>query len=117
LNQLEITWQEYGRVVHTTLVGALDTDTAEQFDQKIMQLLEHGHIWFVVDLGGLEYISSAGIGVLVGCANELRESDGDLRLVAVPAKIARVLDMLALLDFFEQFPDIASAVDSFDAET
>ncbi|TNE43456.1 MAG: anti-sigma factor antagonist [Deltaproteobacteria bacterium] len=113
MSKLSIRWEQHGYVLTLFLSGSLDSDTSDQFDQYMTQLIEVGHRWLVVDLAELEYVSSAGVGVLVGSVNELQENNGDLRLSAVPSKISRVLEMLFLLDLFQIFPDQAHAVTSY----
>ena len=112
-DKLDIQWGQEGYITYLVLSGSLDSDTSDHFDQIITKFIEVGHRKIVLDLGGLKYLSSAGIGVLVGSANELRENDGDLKLSAVPDNIARVLDMLALLDFFEAYPDCRTAMNTY----
>ncbi len=113
MDKLDIQWGQQGYITYLVLSGSLDSDTSDLFDQTVTKFIEAGHRKMVVDLGGLKYLSSAGIGVLVGSANELRENDGDLKLSAVPENIRRVLDMLALLDFFEAFPSCQAGIDSY----
>lgn len=113
MSKLDMQWGQHGYVTYLILGGSLDSDTSDQFDYTTTQLIQAGHRWLVVDLGNLEYISSAGVGVLVGSVNELQENGGDLRLAAVPTKIARVLEMLFLLELFQIFPDLSSAIMSY----
>lgn len=115
MDKLDIQWGQQGYTTFLVISGSLDSDTSDQFDQTVTRFIEAGHRWIVLDLGGLKYLSSAGIGVLVGSANTLRENDGELKLSAVPNNIARVLDMLALLDFFESFPDCQTAINSYNS--
>lgn len=111
--QCDVQWVRDRYVTFLALGGSLDSDTSDQFDYYMTQLIQAGHRHLVVDLGALEYISSAGVGVLVGSVNELQENDGDLRLSAVPPKISRVLDMLFLLELFQIFPDRNAAIMSY----
>lgn len=97
------------------LSGTLDSETADLFDRTITDEMKAGRRSFVIDLQGLTYVSSAGIGVLVGCLNQLRDdpSPGDLRLSSVSPKIQRILEMLSLFDLFASFPSAEDALRSF----
>jgi anti-sigma B factor antagonist len=110
---LQLDFRELGEVTVVALQGSLDTNTADDLDSALAERLEAGQRNFVADLSELKYISSAGIGVLVGSLNDLQDEDGDLRIAMMPPEIAKVLEVLALLDFFECFPDQQSAIDSY----
>jgi len=112
-NKLNIQMTGYSDVLMIVLSGALDTDTADQFDESLMASIEQGWRKIAVDLSQIEFVSSAGIGVLVGSLNELQENDGDMYLVNVPEQVAHVLDMLALLELFSRYPDQASAINAY----
>lgn len=113
MSTLDIQMEEHGDVLSIALAGSLDTDTADSFDEALTARLEAGWHKVVVDVEQLEYISSAGIGVLVGSVNQLQESNGDMYLVKVPPKIEQVLDMLCLMELFSVFDDRNSAIAAY----
>ena len=105
MSKLDIQWSQNQDVLLLKIAGALDTDTADLFDESLSEKIGQGYKRFIVDMAELEYISSAGIGVLVGSLNELQDNDGNLFLLHLPDKISQVLDMLALLELFSTFDD------------
>ena len=60
----------------------------------------HGTIRMVLDLGVVEYMSSAGLGRLVACLKKARASGGDLILAQVRAEIYELLDLMKLTQIF-----------------
>ena len=62
---------------------------------------EHAGAGIVVDLEGVDFLDSAGIGVLVGGRERARSQDGDLVLVATGRSVLKVLDLTGLTRVFE----------------
>ncbi|MBI4577074.1 MAG: STAS domain-containing protein [Planctomycetes bacterium] len=74
--------------------GSLDSYTFPRFDETLARLADEGKVRLVISFEGLDYISSAGLGVLVEKTQALAQKGGGLRLSSVPDKIQRVLDIL-----------------------
>ncbi len=67
----------------------------------------------VVDLGGVRHVNSSGLGMLLGALATARDGGGDLRLAAVPDRVATLLRVTRLDGTFATFGDADTAVDSF----
>jgi anti-sigma B factor antagonist len=67
----------------------------------------------VADLGGVDYISSAGLRVFLGVIKEARLKGGDLRLAAVQPDVQHVLDISGFTSFIQFFGDVDSALAGF----
>ena len=79
-------------IVHVQ--GYLDSSTFPQLQEHLELLIQQEQYRIAVDLMNLNYISSAGIGVLMGMLQEVRSRDGDLKLVNMSSKIQNLFDML-----------------------
>ena len=98
------------------LGGQLDAHTAwefERFLERVVRMENRHHI--VLDFHELDYISSAGLGVLMGLIEEVRSANGDITLAAVPEKIYHVLDLLGFPMVFQIFPTIEKAREAFNS--
>ena len=96
------------------LTGRMLVDDGDLlFGRKIRELVDLGHVRIVADLGGLTYIDSSGVGMLVGKLKSVRESGGDIRLLHVTTRGQRLFGMLKILTVFETFEDEAQAIRSF----
>lgn len=82
------------------ITGYLDAHTVDAFEQTIEELLDHPCNKFILDLGELGYISSAGIGALMLFLQQLRRRDGDLVLLNPAPKVLKVLDLLGFTRVF-----------------
>lgn len=96
------------------LTGQLDAHTAPEFEKFLEQIVRgEKKRKLILDFSSLEYISSAGLGVLMGFIEDVRADGGDMKFALVPEKIYHVLDLLGFPVVFTITPTIAEAVESF----
>ena len=62
---MEIRDKKEGEVVILEPIGRIDTNTANEFEKKIVEVMDNGVSRFVVDLKEIDYISSAGLRVFL----------------------------------------------------
>jgi len=88
-------------------------EAVDRMRQTFDDLMAAGEIRFVVDLEEVSMVDSSGIGLLVRCLTEAKQSSGSLKLLK-PSKFAvQTLRMTGLLKLFEVFDDPEQAVASF----
>ncbi len=85
-----------------SLAGRLDSATASTVEEKIIESIDQGARDIVLDFSSLDYISSAGIRVLVHCHKELEKKNGHIFLAAVPKPIENVLYITGFLPYFKK---------------
>ena len=113
-SKLEIAEHQTEDVIVLTLTGQMLLDDGDlAFRRHIHDLIGRGHKKVVVDLGGVTYIDSSGLGMMAAKLKTLREAGGNMKLVHLTSKTNRLLAMVKLLSTFEIFEDQASAVRSF----
>lgn len=109
LLELEVVARSGWRVV--TASGQLDVATAPRMRELLQaQQYEPGRR-LVIDLAGLEFLDSFGLGVLVGGLRRARAGGGRLVLAATPARIAHVLAITGLDTVFELSASVAAVVE------
>jgi len=92
------------------LCGELDLfDTSDVASHLIATVAAYGPS-IIVDLAGLTFIDSCGLGVLVRALRWTRESGGDLSLAAPQRQVRRVLEITGLIDVFWVYPSVKQAV-------
>ncbi len=106
-------------VVHThtagtwsglTVAGELDVVGAPELRQQVLREVGAGNHHLVLDLTGVDYVDSFGLGVLVGALKRVRLLDGDLRLVVPEPRVRRVLELCDLDRVFTLHDDLEGAV-------
>ncbi len=65
-----------GGIVTVTVKGHLDSETSFDFEEYVNQLIERGRRFLVLDAGGLEYVSSQGIGVMLYLHKKISAAKG-----------------------------------------
>ena len=80
------------------LVGDMDSGNFDVIEDELNKVLESGVLGLVVDLSGLNSLSSAGLGAIVNLARVLGERKGKLILTAIKPKIMGDLELFGLED-------------------
>jgi anti-sigma B factor antagonist len=106
---MEITERRAGDVVTLSLSGRLDATTAKTFEARILAQIESGDRRFIVDLAQLDYISSAGLRVLVLAGKRLDGGRGRIVLCSLKNPVREVFDIVG---FSSTFPVYASHDDA-----
>ena len=113
-SELTIVEREEGEVSVLVLAGKMLLDDGDlAFGRKVKELLDRGRPMIVVDLGGVTYIDSSGVGMMAAKLKHARVAGGDMRLVHLTSRSQRLLGMMKLMIVFEVFEDEATAVRSF----
>ena len=87
---------------HTVLEvgGEVDVYTAPRLRERLVELVDAGARNVVVDLGGVEFLDSTGLGVLVGGLKRVRAHDGSLDLVCTQERILKIFRITGLTKVF-----------------
>ncbi len=102
-----------GDVCILTACGFIDTSTASAMEEKIKKVYTEGKYKVVVNLGGVEFISSAGWGIFVAYLRKLREKGGDIRLSSMIEKVEKIFTLMEFDSLIDSYPDENAAVKSF----
>jgi len=94
--------------------GSVDALTAPDLARVIVDQIAEGHVYLVVDLTGVEFMSSAGLRTLLGAVKESRSQGGDLRIASTNPGIDKVLKMSGFNNIAKVFTSNADAVASFE---
>ena len=93
--------------------GRVDSANAKDFDEELSAIIDRGVSSLVVDCGGLNYISSAGLRVLLIAIRTTNEAGGGLALCAVPDHIREVLEVSGFVRLTKVFATADEAQASF----
>ncbi len=90
---MEISTSESGDVRILSFQGNLDTNTAPDAESEINGLIDGGAQKLLVNFEKLDYISSAGLRVLLATAKKLKASSGDLKICCLNQTVQEVFDI------------------------
>jgi anti-sigma B factor antagonist len=89
--------------------GEVDVYTAPRLREKLVELVSQGTHQMVVDLEGVDFLDSTGLGVLVGGLKRLRSHEGDLILVCTQPRILKVFEITSLTKVFAIHDSVEAA--------
>ncbi len=89
--------------------GEVDVYTAPRLRERLIELVSQGSHQVVVDLEGVDFLDSTGLGVLVGGLKRLRSHDGDMILVCTQPRILKVFEITGLTKVFSIHDTVESA--------
>lgn len=96
------------------LDGRLDTNTAPDLENQVTGRLSEGCSSFLIDLAGVDYISSAGLRVFLMLAKKLGRSKGKMVLCGMNDHVREVFDIAGFSKIFIIESDVSSARCRFD---
>lgn len=94
--------------------GYIDTQTCTEMLAQITNVLKQGFFHLIVDMGQVNYVSSAGWGVFVGEIKGIREAGGNLKIVEMTPEVHEVFEMLEFNRILEAYDSLEEAIDDFD---
>ena len=94
--------------------GYIDTTTSAELEHSLSSLLKSNSYNIVIDLGNVDYISSAGWGMFISEIKGIRERHGDLKLVRMIPDVFEVFELLEFHYILKAFDTLEEAISDFD---
>ena len=111
---MEVTTSRYKHCNLIAVKGRVDSNTAPELGKAIAKSTDAGDYRIVIDMSGVDFLSSAGLRVLMLAQKTCkRYNRGEIKLAKVPAKIKSALDLVGFTILFTFYDDPISAVGSF----
>lgn len=111
--RMEITTRDHGDARIVAIAGKLDSVTSPKAQQTFDGILAAGARKLAVDFSALDYISSAGLRVLLGVAKQLSARGGALRTFGLNETVREVFDISGFSTILSVFPKEADALNGF----
>ncbi|MEE9554443.1 MAG: STAS domain-containing protein [candidate division Zixibacteria bacterium] len=106
-----------GSVSVVRVDGVIDTMTATELEKVMNSLLERNKYKIIVDLGGVDYISSAGWGIFISNIREIRQHSGDIKLARMIPNVYEIFELLEFDSILRAFDSLEKAKGDFEGET
>jgi anti-anti-sigma factor len=107
------TIKESGQVSLVYITGSLTSFEVSGLRTTISSLLQQGRKKMILNLDGLLYLDSSGIGELVRNYMTVLKSGGEMKVVGLRPKVEEIFKVTQLYQIFQEFQDEAAALESF----
>lgn len=98
-----------GRVV-IEVAGEIDVYSAPKLRDRLSDLVGEGAYDLIIDMEGVEFIDSTGLGVLVGGLKKVRSHDGSLKLVCTQERLLKIFQITGLSKVFAIHDSVENAL-------
>ena len=110
----QVAARERDRVIVVDVVGRLTlTDSRTQLRDLVHVFTSNGHKKFLINLEGVDFVDSNGLGELTRCFCSVRQAGGDMKLVHVNARVQALLEMTKINTLFEIHAEERAALEAF----
>jgi anti-sigma B factor antagonist len=110
---LDVTTHADGVAV-VAVLGEVDVATAPNLRQELLRLVSEseGPPRIVVDLGGVDFLDSTGLGVLLGGLKRVRTKDGALVVARAESHVRKVFEITRVIEILPVLDDLDAALDA-----
>jgi anti-anti-sigma factor len=92
------------------VAGRMDAENAAAFESQCEAYIAEGFNSLVMDLGGLTYVSSMGLGAIVKVAKQLRDRGGEVRICCLTGLVRQLFEITRLNHVFPPHESVESAL-------
>lgn len=111
---MNITERSVGGVTVLDLEGKIVLGEGDEaLAEKIREVVARGDRKVLLNLAGVPYVDSAGLGELVRCHTRLVRADGNIKLLGLTDRLQDLLQITKLVTVFQTFDSESEAVSSF----
>ncbi len=114
---IQVSTEVAGSRNHISIIkvgGYIDTTTSSELERALDSLLKQGRFYLVVDLGNVDYISSAGWGIFISEIKSIRENNGDLKLVRMVPDVYEIFELLEFHHILDVYDAVDEAINKFE---
>jgi anti-sigma B factor antagonist len=116
MSDINISLSESGpnsSVSEVRIDGVIDTLTAGELEEVIDSLIKRDRYRIVIDLAGVDYISSAGWGILISHIKDVRAHEGDLKLANMVPNVHEIYELLEFDNVLQSYRSVDEARQTF----
>ncbi len=112
--KVEIDLQTEGKTLILSCLGRLDAQVSGTLKEKIQELLDEGTVHLVINLEGVDFLDSSGLGALVAGLRKAKEKKGEIKLSGLRPDVRSIFDITRVARLFQICQDVPEAVAAFE---
>jgi len=101
---MEAQVEEKGDVIVVRVQGRLDAASSPQLEKKLNSIIESGHFKLILNLGGVDYLSSAGMRLMLSASKKLKHLEGKVIACSLNEDVLDVIKMAGFHQVIEIYP-------------
>ena len=109
---MEIIQKEENGIVSIAIIGRLDADSSPEAEKVVKDAIKDQTTRILFNLASLEYLSSAGLRVLLGAAKEMRRRDGKIVLCALNEFVKEIFEVSGFQSLIPITGSVESGIES-----
>ncbi len=117
MSTFEVKKRSHNNVVILEIFGELDAHTAPRLEEELQKLIQEDSVQIIINGSGLEYISSAGLGVFMAYIEDIRSQGGDIKITQLKPKVYNVFDLLGFPTLYDILDTEDDAFQRFETRT
>ena len=110
---ISLSESEKDNISEVRVDGVIDTTTAGELEEVIEALMKRQRYRIIVDLAGVDYISSAGWGIFISRIKDVRSAEGDVKLANMVPNVFEIYELLEFDKVLRAHDSIESARQEF----
>jgi anti-sigma B factor antagonist len=110
---MEIDIKSINKIKIASIAGELNSATAPEAENRLTSLIMGGNKKLIVDLNNLNYISSAGLRVLLAANKLIKKQNGELRISSINNVVKEVFEISGFNFVFKIYANEAEALEEF----
>ena len=110
---MSLATRKEGGLTIVSISGRMDAVTTGEIEHDLAEVVESGEKRLLLDLGALEYVSSAGLRTFLVTAKRLKARAGEMVFANLAGHVQEVFDMSGFCSMFKVFDSTEAAVEKF----
>ncbi len=110
---MEISERRIEDVDIVALNGRLDISSAKKLKNRMNTLVKENRVRLILDMTGVDFIDSSGLGSLVSSLRSVNAKNGDVKLAGLRQQVYSIFELTRLHRVFTIFDDVESAMKTF----
>jgi anti-sigma B factor antagonist len=110
LHIMEVEFMNAGDVKILSVSGRIDANTSQELQDVVLDTAHKSHK-LLLDLSKVDYMSSAGLRVMLLLHREIQDNDGRVILVGLQDRIRDAMEMTGFLKHFAVVPDVQTGIE------
>ena len=110
---MEISEKRIDDIDVLVLTGRLEASSAKKLKGQVDALVKENRVKLIVDMAGVDFIDSSGLGSLVSSLRAVNERKGDVKVASLQKQVRSIFELTRLHRIFGIFDNAEAALKSF----